>query len=477
MDLQTPVDVALRAAEDASAALIWRRTCRELASGPRVGVAALTSAAAMAGLEKLGAAGTGVGMAAVGFDPGDDDRPPPPMLRDALLGVHTLVWVTPASQPLGARERAALAQISDSTGIERGLVLISDTQVLERMSDDPAAELQSIRERVRAEAPEGWRVATLHDEDLGVFFDVLRADLEYRSEERHRAVARLLLDDAHGGLEAAVIREVEAVALHEASVASEDEALSRAREAGKRVAAHTLGVLRRRTEELRIDLRAFLQALEGDIPAQIVGVSDVETARRVLPHWLEHVVQGWLRDRIGGWRVQVQEDLAHVRLADEALAHAELLLPPVHPAPIPSKGRWRRALGLTAGIGGGLVLVAFQLWIPALIAAGGGVAWSVLDREGSGVRRGRLEDAAVDAVRQLGIDADRVLGEQLQRFEDQLATLGEARAARLETDRAEARAALEARLRLHRARLDDARQSLGAFQAQVRDLPLESPRP
>jgi len=226
-----------------------------------------------------------------------------------------------------------------------------------------------------------------------------------------------------------------------------------------------------------MELREFLRQVEADVPEQIAAMADVGLARRVLPHWLEHVVQGWLRDRLACWRVQVQEDLAHVRVADEALAHADLLVPAVHPAPIPSEGRWRRAVGLSAGVGGGLVLVAFQLWIPALIAASGGVAWSRLDRDGAGARRERLQERAVDAVRQLGLDADRVLGEQLQRFEDPLSTLGESRAAKMETDRAEARAALHARLRLHQARLEDAKLGLKRFKNQVRDVGLPEPQP
>ncbi|MFK7928873.1 MAG: hypothetical protein AB8H79_11845 [Myxococcota bacterium] len=477
MALQSSVDTALKHAEDPSAILVWRRTCRELASGPRVGVAALTASAAVRAVEHLSTAGTGVGMAALGFDPDEDSGDAPPMVRDALLGVHTVVWATAASQPLGARERTALRQIAGATGMERGLILIVDTHVLERMSDDAAAELQSVRERVAAQAPDGWRVCVQGDAELQTFFDVVRVDQEHLTRQRHHHVARILLDSAHRGLEAGIVHEVEQVALLEASLASEDEALDRAREAGTRAAAHTLGVLRRRTEELRMDLREFLREIEADVPDQIGSLADVETARRVLPHWLEHVVQGWLRDRLASWRVQVQADLAHVRVADEALAHADLLLPAVHPAPIPSEGRWRRALGLTAGVGGGLVLVAFQLWIPALIAASGGVAWSMLDRDGAGPRRERLQERAVDAVRQLGLDADRVLGEQLQRFEDQLSTLGESRAAKMETDRAEARAGLHARLRLHQARLEDAKHGLKRFTDQVRDVGLPEPQP
>lgn len=471
--LQIPVDSVLREADDAAAALIWRRTCRELGSGPRVGVGALSAGLASRVLDRLASPGTG--RVALGYDPGEDEGETPPMVRDAFLGVHAVIWATPAAQPFGARERAAVARILEATGVRRGMVLVVDTHVLERMSDDPAAELESVVERVRAEAPEGFAVtsdAADHAAEIGAFLDAVRTDLDALSAARHRAVAALLLGDARQGLADLVTREIEATSRHEAAVASEDEALIRARKAGERAAAHTLGVLRRRTEELRLDLRAFLRDLEADVGPQVEGTPDVEAARRALPHWLEHVVQGWLRDRLGAWRASVRDDLRHVTLADEALAHAELLLPALHPAPVPSKGRWRRALGLSAGIGGAALLAGFQLWIPALIVAGGGVAWSVFDRDSDNARRDQLIDRGREAVRLLGLDADKVLGEQLQRFEDQLNTLGSARAARLETERATARAQLDARLRVHRARLDDARHALERFEEQVGELGL-----
>lgn len=477
MDLEHGVDAALRSVGDGGSALVWRRTCRELANGPRIGVAALTSTGALRAVEALEKRFPDMGKVALGYDPGDEDRPAPPSVREALLGVHAVIWATPAAQPLGARERRALAAIDESVGPEAKAVVVVDVHVLDRVSDDPEAELTDVLDRVAALVPDGWEAAADHDgRGLEAFVGSLRARTDALTAGRCRAVARLLLEDAQEGLVGTVEHEVAAVARHEAALASEDEAMDRARAAGTRAAAHTLGVLRRRTEELLVDLRTFLQELEGDLDEQLAGLNDVEMARRTVPHWLDHVVQGWLRDRLAKWRVQVHDDLRHVRLADEALAHAELLLPSLHPAPFKSDGRWRRALGLSAGIGGAAVLAAFQLWIPALLAAGGGVAWSVLDREGADARRDRLADRARTAVRRLGVDAERVLSEQLQRFEDQLATLGEDRAARIQEDRAEARAGLTTRLRLHRARLEEARMALSAFEGQIQALPLETPQ-
>lgn len=471
MDLEHAVHAALRGVGDSGGALVWQRTCRELGSGVRLGMGALTSAAALRAVESLGGRFPTVGKVALGFDPGDEEGPPPPTVREALLGVHAVAWATSVAQPLGARERRALAAIDTAVGPGAKLVLLVDVHLLERVSDDPVAELADVRARVEALVPDGWSVAADSDDGrLDAFIADVRARSGALAEERRRAVARLLLDDAREFLTDTVTREVQAVARHEAALASEDEALDRARVAGKRAAAHTLGVLKRRTEELLVDLRAFLRALEVDLADQVDGLSDVDEARRALPHWLEHVVQGWLRDRLAAWRAQVHDDLRHVRLADEALAHAELLLPSLHPAPFPSEGRWRRAVGFSAGMGGAAVLAAFQLWIPALIAAAGGVAWSVLDREGAVARRDHLVEQATEAVRNLGMEAERVLVDQLQRFEDQLGSLGEDRASRLAEERAEARHGLEARLRLHRARLEEARTTLEDFEVRVEGL-------
>ena len=137
--LQIPVDSVLREADDAAAALIWRRTCRELGSGPRVGVGALSAGLASRVLDRLASPGTG--RVALGYDPGEDEGETPPMVRDAFLGVHAVIWATPAAQPFGARERAAVARILEATGVRRGMVLVVDTHVLERMSD--AAEAGS----------------------------------------------------------------------------------------------------------------------------------------------------------------------------------------------------------------------------------------------------------------------------------------------------------------------------------------------
>jgi hypothetical protein len=451
-DLESWVDLALRDADDGEAAAAWRRAVRELRGGPRIGVGAGTGTAVVRAVDTLGARTPGVQLVALVLDPPEVEVPHvPSAVTDALLGVHTVLWATPVGQALGARERRALSVIDAAVRVEARWVVMVDVVALERMSDHPEVELRQVRERLTDEAG-GWQVAS--EDEVPAIAASLRARHSEMTAHRLSTVARVLLDGAVERLDRAIAEEQGRVARLEAAANAEEGALDEARRLGERAAAHTLGVLRRRTEELLLDLRGFLRDLEGDIPGQVRAMADVEQARRMLSHWLDHVVQGWLSDRVAAWRVAVAGDLRDVRVSDEALALAELILPELQPPPFPSEGRWRRAVGLTAGLGGAAVLAAFQLWIPAAVLAGGGLAWSMLDRDPATTRQERLIEKACEAVRRLGIEAERALDEQLQGFEARLAGLGSSRRERASAERAEDRARVEARLRLHRDRLE-----------------------
>jgi hypothetical protein len=453
------VERALRAAGDADRLHVWRRTCRELASGPRVAVIARSTAEATAALPALG----GLGALALGLD--SDEPLLPPALRDALLGAHAIVWATAATQPLGARERASLGAVEAAVHGEDApprVVLVRGAATLAHLADDPAAERAAIAARIAALVPEGWSV-TFDDAPLPEALAALRSRHEASTEARTRAAARHLLDDAARHVDDAIHQAEAAVARADAARAAEDDALDAARAAGRRAAAATLAVATRHTETLRIALRTFLIDLEGDLADQIRAVPDAGDARRALPAWIEHVVLDFLTARLDAWRRDVAHDLDGLPASDAALAHAELLLPPVHPAPLPQDGRWRRAVGVTAGVGGAALLAAFQLWIPAVLAAGGAVAWSALDRDPDDVTRDRLTERARAAVREVAADTDRVLADQLDALRTALADLGEAEARRVATERADVREALLARRRLHDARLHQAREAREAF--------------
>jgi hypothetical protein len=462
-DLAHRVERALRAAGDPDLVHIWRRTCRELASGPRAAVVAGTSAAATAALAATG----GLGALALGLDPGGD--PLPSAIRDVLLGVHAIVWVTSATQPLGAGERSGIAAVDAALpGGAAGerIVFVQGAALLARVSDDPDTERAEIQARLAALLPAGWRVAFDDTDELAAALGRVRADHAAATTSGRAAAAALLLDDA-----AAIVRrglDDARAAVDRANVAlsDEDASLDQARSEGRRAATFTLAVARRHTQSLRVDLRAFLISLEADLPAQIAAVPDDDRARRALPHWIEHVISEQLEALIDAWRAAVVADVDRMPASDRALAHAELLLPSVHPPPFPTEGRWRRAVGLTAGVGGAAVLAALQLWVPAAIAAGAGVAWSVFDREPTTARRDRLLELARAAVREIGSSTDRVLEDQLAAMGAALEGLADAEAARVAAERAEVREALRARLRLHVARREQAEATLAAFQEQ-----------
>ncbi|MEZ4238526.1 MAG: hypothetical protein R3F59_20705 [Myxococcota bacterium] len=87
-----------------------------------------------------------------------------------------------------------------------------------------------------------------------------------------------------------------------------------------------------------------------------------------------------------------------------------------------------------------------------------GIAWSALGRRASqaSTRRG-LIDAATDAVRQMGQDADRLLRDQIRSLEDELERLGDERAADLARLRAEQREGLQKECTVREERLGSLR--------------------
>lgn len=470
MSAVNQVESALRAAGDPELVHLWRRTCRELAVGPRLAVVGLTAAEAARALPTL----QGLGAAALGLDPSPDATDLDGAIRDPLLGVHGVLWVTSAAQPLGERERAALSLILREAKPGRAAVLLQRTDLLARLSDDPETERAQILDRLRALVPEGVQV--LDESELDSYLGEILARHAALTRDRQHAVAEILLDQAGEQIASTLAEAQAAVDRNASALSEEDAALDEARRAGQRAATYTLGVATRHTEAVRSGVRDLMLALEADLPAQIQALDDVELTRRVLPHWIEHVVRADLQDRVSSWRAAVRADLDRVPASDRALAHAELLMPAVHPSPFPVQGRWRRAVGLTAGVGGAVLLASLQLWIPAALAAAGGLTWSVVDRDPATARQDRLVEQARTAVRALARDIDQVLAQQLEGFKTSLAELGTAEADRVAADRAEIRSALTARKRLHEARLEQARAAAETFERQRQALrPQESP--
>jgi hypothetical protein len=423
---------------DHAGAFLWRRVARDLDGPLRVALLARDEST----LRLATAALDGLSAELVVVPLHDDDPDTTALGRtDRLLGCHAAVAVTPYANALGAAERDQLEALDPLALPAARRVALVGRGLLERLSDEPEREARQVRERVEQLAPDGWPA-----DDI----EAVRAWLEASGPERRewaqaqrRQVARLLLRDAHRHRTEQAARARDELASIDALLDAEDAALDEARRAGRRTAAHVLGAVRRETERLLVDLRDFLLALEADLPSQLEAVGDLPTLRRTVPHWLQHVVEGWLTERLERWRADVTADVAEVGLSDEDAAHAELLVPALFPAPVASEGSWGARIGATVGLGGGAALALAGLWLPALIAATGGLAWGALGREARVAESQRkLLDASVKAVRGMGDDAERLLRDQIRYVELELDQLGEERAAEVAAARDDVRRGL-----------------------------------
>jgi len=459
--MERSVETALGSAGDFAGAALWRSACRDLGSGLRIAVIGTDPDATARLGKRVRDAGRGTALV-LPLDPAQADGLL--AVEEALVGAHAAVWATPVTAALGETERDAMARVGRLVPFERAVV-IADRHVLDRLSDDPEGEWGQIRARLAVVVPPGWAVVDPTDLDGWI------ADLDRRRDgltrDRRVAVARVLLDDARERTAASLAESVSAVDRAEALLGEEDAALDEARRHGERIAAHVLGTVQSHTESLLVDLRAFLSTLENELPSEVAAVDDVVTVRRALPHWLDHVVDGFVTRRLDAWRVGVLADLGEVRIPEEDARRAALWPPALHPAPLRANGGWARRLAVTAALGGGAALALAGLVVPGVFLASVGLAGSALTREDPDAPRERLIASARAACRRMADDADRLLREQLAQIEAELKTLGdrEARAAD------EARQALRARLveerAWHRNRARELRQVLDALAVRV----------
>ena len=426
---------ALQAAGDHGSAFLWRGICLDLEGPLRVGIAARDSAVAQRLIKAMGSD-------AHGDTEWVSIRPETTLgAQDRLLGVHVLIWATPITAALGAGERALLEAFEGAGAPTKRAIVLADGHLLERLSDDPLREGREVRERLAALRPQGWE--QVEEANVLSWLDGLRADLDTLIRARKVEVSRLLLEDTFRRSAEAVNQcesEFESI---QTLLQAEDSALAEARHQGQRAAAHMLAAMRRHTEQLLVDLRDFLVVLEGDLADQVAAVNEVDRVRRSLAHWLHHVVERWMSERLADWRVGVLKDLKEVHLSEADVTRAELLVPALHPSTLRGEANWGRRLGATAAMGGGAALLLFGLWIPGAIALGSGIAFSAL---GSGSKeaatRKKLIETATEALRQMGVDAERLLSDQIQQLEEQLAQLGDDRVAEEEAEQEPRRAEL-----------------------------------
>ncbi|MCB9668769.1 MAG: hypothetical protein H6736_06450 [Alphaproteobacteria bacterium] len=436
---------ALCAAGDEAGAVLWRRLVRDLGGPLRVALVARERKAARrwalhTELPHAEPVPVVLGDDAPGLDLGSQDR---------LLSTHALLFLTPMTAPLGQADREALEALHAGGAPGARAVALMDGHLLARLSDDPEAEREAVYARVEALVPDGWPVLTATP---AAWSETLERDLRDLRERRRLEVARFLLGhrlEELAGEEAQVRKALGAL---EAERGKEDEALAEARRRSRRLAAHTLAIVRRQTEQLELDLAGFLRDLEADLPAQIHALEDVDLARRTLPHWLSHVVETWMVDRLGRWRRDVLAELEELELPDAV--GVDLVAPALQPAPVRGEARWADRLGTTAAFGGAAALLVLGLWIPGLVALAGGFALSTVFRGPSDAEnRGKLVTTARLAVRQMGEDASRLLHDQLAALSDEIEDLAADDQASEEQQRRAAREELEERLAMAHASL------------------------
>lgn len=335
-----------------------------------------------------------------------------------LLGAHALVYLTPITSPLGQHDRERLDQLGRTAPATRG-VLLADEALLERLSDDPTTERAAVVARLEGLLPDDW--LALDRERLTSWISTARTDPQLRGLRR-RSVATVLLADRIAHQERMVDQASTQLTQVREQLDQADEELERLRQQSRRWAAHTLAILKRQTAQLALDLAEYLREVEASLPTQINDVEDVALLRRTLPHWLSHVVETWLEDRVARWRRDVLQELEELELEDPL--GASLVVPALQPGLMKGETRWAHRLATTAAFGGAAALLALGLWIPSLLAVAGGIAWSTAQRGGSEAEERRsMLGSAREALRQMGEDAERLLAEQLDQLEHDLQEL------------------------------------------------------
>jgi hypothetical protein len=403
-DPDRELERALRAAEASSDALAWRQLCAALEGPLRVLVAGTDQAALSRAREVLRGSGVEpqVWLALNG--------PPRMGVVEHLRSCHAWIWVTPWTAALSTTERDLLAEARQAGAPQAFALALDGGHLLERMSDDPDRERLEVLSRLAA--LEAGPARDLREvEDL---LDAWRGAQPELSAAQRAKVGALLRAEVQGRLASEAEAMQRQARLVQDQLDHLEGEVAEARSRALRVVNHLAASVRRHTAELLIDLRNWLITLEADLPAQIAAVPDTEALRRALPHWLQHLVEQWMIDRLGSWRAAVLADLRDLELDPASAPVAELLVPALHPGPLEAEADWTRRLGTTAALGGAAALFAFGQWAPGLVLLGAGLAFSSVRRGASEAQsRDRLRQTAEQALRALAADAPASLDAQL----------------------------------------------------------------
>ncbi|MCB9673798.1 MAG: hypothetical protein H6737_01700 [Alphaproteobacteria bacterium] len=445
--MERTVQQLLEGAGDLAGAFLWRRVCRDLEAGLKIGVVARDPEVGRRLVAALPER-EGVEWVPIHLDLRDDVEVSLGS-QDRLLAVHALLFGTPMTAALGTTERRGLEALVEAGAPGLRAVTVVDADLLTEMSDDPTAERAMVLARLEELLPDDWPL--VDDTRVAAWL----ADLAARDTAalRRAEVGPYLLAESAERIAETLAAAKARLDEVDALLAKEDAALADARRRGQRIAAHTLAVIRRQTEQLDLDLQEFLRTLEADLPAQIRDL-DVGTARRTLPHWLAHIVESWMSDRLARWRRDVLEELADIDI--EEVVRAELLVPALQPAPVRGEAQWGRRLGTTAAFGGAAALLALGLWIPGLVALASGVIWTTFQRgDTDEATRQKLVATARAALRQMGTDAQRLLHDQINQISEDLEQLADEGEESERTARARLRGDLEDRRRAQAGQVDE----------------------
>lgn len=466
------VELALAQASEHASIVLWRRIAAELQTGPRILIIGRDAGVVQRFAEPIRAIdGRITVVTAVVAAEGEVL---PLHAQDLLLSAHGVLVPTPVSAALSKEERHLVHLLGLHGAPSARAVALADVALLGKLSDDPEREALEVRHRAEKLVPTGW--ALPDDPGITAWVRQIGDEVALLTPRRLDEVGGLLLREALVRAEHRLVDAAARVEQIDQALRKEDVELEQIRLAAERIAAHQRAIVKRHTEALLVDLRDFLGVLEADVPAQVQAVAEVAQARRALPHWIQHVSDQWIRGRLGSWRLAVLADLESLSIAEADGVYAELLLPSLHPPPVATDSPWARRVGTTAAVGAGAVLLAFGLWIPGLLALGGGLAVTALSTTGTDEeQRLKLAQAGAQAIRAMARDAEGLLGEQIAHLEQDLAGLGQRKAQAWAEARVDVREGLSGERARGARKVDEVRKIREDLMAAVDTLRVGAP--
>ena len=256
--MERMIETALGQAGDFAGASLWRQATAQLSSGVRIGVLGIDPRSVRDAVAALPDTVTAVPL--VVHDNAD-------AVAESLLGVHAVVWATPATGPLSATERLAMQDLDSFAPTQRAVVL-TRLDVISQLSDSPDAEQRAIVERVGALCRDGWVCPS----PASAWVTALLANRSALTAECRIRVATVVLTNArvHTDLDLADMDRTHARLQEDVDRlrAQDEDARAQANE----TARHVLGSLIRHTTALTRKWQAFTAELRAALPSELAGV-------------------------------------------------------------------------------------------------------------------------------------------------------------------------------------------------------------